>query len=157
MAKRVEKRLDRRDMGVGHVAFELGLRRLGFARVGDDGAQALRATSGIGKGRGGPGLELRLAVAAISATSIPSIDVPLMTPIAVVELPLIAHRRSSLRLAPGAHRTSSAAELVGGARRDEQVVRQAVDIGERGVADLLALDLGERDEARSARRQTARA
>ena len=40
--KLVKKRLDRRDMGVGHQALEFELRRLGFAQVGDHRAQPLR-------------------------------------------------------------------------------------------------------------------
>ena len=54
--KSLKKRLDRRDMGVGHVALELELRRLGFAQVRDHRAQALGHVLGVGEGRGGPGL-----------------------------------------------------------------------------------------------------
>ena len=49
--KPLEKRLDRRDMGVGHQALELELRRLGLAQVGDHRAQALRDRRRIGEGR----------------------------------------------------------------------------------------------------------
>ena len=50
-------------MGVGHVALELELRGLGFAQVRDHRAQALGHVLGVGEGRGGPGFELRFAVA----------------------------------------------------------------------------------------------
>ena len=128
---------------------------------------------------------------AISATSIPSIDVPLITPIALstpspspgltrgsrgegrgeglgdwppTETPsprlrgegrvrgraigALAALSSGFALI-GARRPQhiGEAEIVGRARGDEQVVAQAVDIGERGLADLLALDCGERDHA----------
>ena len=59
----LKKRLDRRDMGVGHQALKLELRRLGFAQVGDHRAQALSDSRRVGEGRGRPGLELRFAVA----------------------------------------------------------------------------------------------
>ena len=59
----IEKRVDRRDMGVGHQALELELRRLGFAQVGDHRAQTLRDLRRIGESRRGSGLELSLAVA----------------------------------------------------------------------------------------------
>ena len=61
--KPFEERLDRGDMGVGHVALELGLRRLGFARVGDHRAQAPRHRLRVGEGRGGAGFEPVFAVA----------------------------------------------------------------------------------------------
>ena len=61
--KSLEKRLDRRDMGVGHQALEFELRRLGFAQVGDHRAQTLRDLGRVRESRRGPGLELRLAVA----------------------------------------------------------------------------------------------
>ena len=59
----LEERLDRRHMGVGHVALELELGRLGFAEIGDHRAQALGHGLGVGDSRGRPGFELRLAVA----------------------------------------------------------------------------------------------
>ena len=61
--KSLKERLNCRDMGVGHVALELELRGLGFAQVGDHRAQALGHVLGVGEGRGGPGFELRFAVA----------------------------------------------------------------------------------------------
>ena len=56
--------LDRGDMRVGDGAFQFGLRLLRLRRVGDDGAQGARRRLGIGEGRGRPGLDMRLAVAA---------------------------------------------------------------------------------------------
>ena len=104
--KPIEKRLDRRDMGVGDVALELGLRRLGFARV----RRPPRAGAGppaSGRGRSRPA-RLRACSSpslSISATSIPSIDVPLMTPIAVLTSRFNRHRfRPDWRRAPTARR-----------------------------------------------------
>jgi hypothetical protein len=59
----LDKRLDRSDMGVGHEALELDLRRLGLAQVGHDRAEALRDLVRVGESFGGPGFEPRLAVA----------------------------------------------------------------------------------------------
>jgi hypothetical protein len=61
--KSLQESLNRRDMGVGHVALEFELRGLGFAQVRDHRAQALGHVPGVREGRGGPGFELRFAVA----------------------------------------------------------------------------------------------
>ena len=55
--------LDGLDMGVGHRAFELRLRASGGGRIGHDRPQPLSHGLRIGKGRGRPRLDPRLAVA----------------------------------------------------------------------------------------------
>ena len=74
----------------------------------------------------------------------PSIDVPLMTPIAVVRsrAPSLTSLRSGWRRDP---QHVGATAIVGDPRGDEQIVGQAVDVRERGRADRL--DRGERCHA----------
>ena len=82
--KPVKERLDRGHMGgVGHQALELELRRLGFSssrRPPPAGAARPRAGRKVAEG---PVLSRASPSLSISATSMPSIEVPLMTPIAV--------------------------------------------------------------------------
>ena len=61
--KPLKKSLDRRDMGVGHVAFERRLRRLDLARIRDDCAQASRGPLRVGESCRRASFEQRLAVA----------------------------------------------------------------------------------------------
>src|SRR3984885_9739633 len=104
---------------------------------------------GEGKVAEGPVLSSASPSLSISATSMPSIDVPLMTPIAVTS-PWASLIVFGLILAfgligAGAPQHVRHAEVVGDARGDEQIIAEAIDIGQRRLADLLALDRRQRD------------
>ena len=59
----IEKSLNGGDVGVGDDALEFDLRLFRFAWVGDHGAERRRCPLGVGKGRGGTGLDALGAVA----------------------------------------------------------------------------------------------
>src|SRR5581483_6566304 len=52
----------------------------------------------------------------------------------------------SAPIGAGNPKNVAGAALIGGARRDEEIVGKPVDIGERRRADLLALDMAQRDD-----------
>ena len=105
--KSPKKGLDRRDMGVGHLALEIRLRRLRLTGARDDCAQALRDPLGVGESRGGAGFDPRFAVAHDQR----DVDAVHRRAADDADRGRQAIRRSahlgSVRFAPGAHNTSA--------------------------------------------------